>query len=282
MKFKKGWNRFKSMLSLAWDQIQEPYYQGVAAQLSFYLMFSFFPILILLSQIMGRFGISVEYIVTALSSRADVEIPSVVRHFLEFNAAGAANIVFIFTALWGASKAQFSLMRTTNYIYSNNEYTEKNYFKERFRAVITILIAILILSVTLILIVYLSPVLHVISDVLGDNIDMDFSGIKILDYIRWPIGYGIYVFTVNWYYYMLPVKKRPFKSILPGSIFASTSMLIATVIFSRYTASNLANYDVLYGSLASIIGILLWFYILSWLLCIGILLNKVWADTAFN
>ncbi len=281
MRLKIIWKRFKIMVSLAWKQIQDPYYQGVAAQLSFYFMFSLFPLLILLSQVMGKFGISIEYIVNSLISETDAKIPEFVKHFLQFNTAGAANIIFIASALWGASKAQFSLMRTSNYIYSNNEYTEKSYFKERFRAITTILITIIILSFTLIVVVYSSPILHIILDTLGDSIPFEIFHVRIFDYLRWPIGFAIYVFTVNWYYYMLPDQKRPFKSIIPGSIFAATSMLLATVIFSRYTALNLSNYDVLYGSLASIIGLLLWFYILAWLLCIGILLNKVWADTSY-
>ena len=76
----------------------------------------------------------------------------------------------------------------------------------------------------------------------------------------------------------MPTNRVPFRKILPGSIFASGGMLIVTLIYARYTTS-VANYDIIYGALSSIVAILFWFYFLAWVLCLGILVNKVWDDT---
>ena len=42
----------------------------------------------------------------------------------------------------------------------------------------------------------------------------------------------------------------------------------------------MANYDILYGTLSSIVALLFWFYFLAWVLCLGILINKVLDDTS--
>ena len=62
---------------------------------------------------------------------------------------------------------------------------------------------------------------------------------------------------------------------------ASAGMLIVTLIYSKYTnyALSAGNYNILYGSLASIVALLFWFYFIAWVQCLGVLFNKVWKDT---
>ena len=50
------------MVSLGIRQFSDPYYQGFAAQLSFYIMLSLVPTVIMLSQILGIMDISLEFL----------------------------------------------------------------------------------------------------------------------------------------------------------------------------------------------------------------------------
>ena len=52
--------RLKKMIILGIAQFQDPYYQGVAAQLAFFLFLSILPTIILLSQLMGIFSLSLD------------------------------------------------------------------------------------------------------------------------------------------------------------------------------------------------------------------------------
>ena len=83
---------------------------------------------------------------------------------------------------------------------------------------------------------------------------------------------------VSYTYYFLPYEKLQFSDLIPGSIFASVGMLVVTVVYSAYTTLAVSN-DVLYGSLSSIVALMMWFYFISWVLCLGLLVNKVWKDT---
>ena len=57
-------DRFIRMFIMGFRQMQDPYYQGFAAQVSFYFVLSIVPIIILIVQILGLFNISMG---TALS-----------------------------------------------------------------------------------------------------------------------------------------------------------------------------------------------------------------------
>ena len=79
---------------------------------------------------------------------------------------------------------------------------------------------------------------------------------------------------------MLPANKnrRRFREIMPGSIFCAIGMLLVTMVYSSYTA-HAVNQNALYGSMASIAALMFWFYLIAWVMCLGILVNKVWMDT---
>ena len=57
-----------------------------------------------------------------------------------------------------------------------------------------------------------------------------------------------------------------------GAIFTTICFIIGTKIYSLYV-NNYANYNALYGGLASIVVLMIWIYFLSLVFTIGIALN---------
>lgn len=272
--------RLLQMIFLGIKQFRDPYYQGFAAQISFYLILSIVPILLLLTQVLGYFNLSLETLMDWVGRYSGKEVTGILTSIVQFSSLGVGNIVFVAVALWAASRAQFAIMRITNYTYASNKTGEagslKDYFVERFRAVwtmgitlVTLVFAILILAYGELLINWLLDLLHLN----GDHVW------KLLSNFRWLPGMALYFLMVTYIYYIMPSERIEFRKILPGSLFASAGMLLVTWIYAKYV-STFANYDILYGALSSIVAILFWFYFLAWVLCLGILVNKVWNDTS--
>ena len=268
--------RLLKMFILTIKQLQDPYYQGFAAQVSFYLLLSIVPIFLLMTQILGIFDISLESALKLIESYTGREMSAMFRELFDFRSAGLSSVVFAAIALWAGSRASFSIMRITNYTLTGGKSTGRNYFIERFRAIKTIVITIFTISFSLIILAYGKLILEAILSVL--RLDSQVYADNIWMWLRWILGFLLYFLMVSYNYYLLPTEKIPFRKMLPGSLFASVGMLLVTVGYSKY-ASSLAEYDLLYGALSSVVGIMFWFYLLAWVLCLGVLCIKVWDDT---
>lgn len=265
------------MLILGIRQFRDPYYQGFAAQISFYLMLSLVPILMLLTQVLGYFDLSLETILLWVEDYTGSEISGMLSSLTEFSSAGAAiNIVYVVVALWAASRAQFAIMRISNYTFTDGKSTGKGYWRERFRAVWTMAILLVTLVFSVLILAYGGLIVQAFIQILPmDGVYL----LKLFTLLRWVPAAVLYFLVVCYIYYIMPTEKISFRKILPGSLFACIGMLLVTLVYSKYV-NNMANYDILYGTLSSIVAILFWFYFLAWVLCLGILINKVLDDTA--
>ena len=76
-------------------------------------------------------------------------------------------------------------------------------------------------------------------------------------------------------YYLLPRIRVPVRAVLPGAVVATIGIMIVTWFYSLYI-SRATNYNLLYGAFSNIVAMMLWFYLISWVLCIGMMFNKSW------
>ena len=118
---KKAGKRVQKMILLMLAQFQDPYYQGVAAQIAFSLFLSIIPIFILLSQLLGLFSLSLYEIQLWVQNNVTIEGASQLLSFLDYSPSGVNNIFLAIIALWAASRVQFAMMRVTNYTLTDGE-----------------------------------------------------------------------------------------------------------------------------------------------------------------
>ena len=71
---------------------------------------------------------------------------------------------------------------------------------------------------------------------------------------------------------MAPDQKIQSNEVNKGAIFTTVGFVLITYLYSLYT-THFANYDVFYGNLASIIVLIIWLYLLSYIFTIGLALN---------
>lgn len=260
--------RVKRMIKIGWERWWDPYYQGFAAQMAFFYILSIVPLIGVLSQALGVFDISLDYLRDLISQYVQLEVADILIKYLGETNGGFASVVMAVIAIWAASRAQFAMGRIANYTMTGGETTGE-YFHERIRGLINLVIMLLTITFSLIVLIYGEPILEAIFG--------NFAGEKFLLALRWLVAVGLYFFTMCFTYYILPRKRIAFKNILPGAAFASIGLLAITWIYSKYMLM-VSHYNILYGSFATIVALLFWFYFLAWVMWLGLFFNKCWVD----
>lgn len=94
----------------------------------------------------------------------------------------------------------------------------------------------------------------------------------LFEYSTWIILFALFYFTISFIYYYGPSKVDKGDFFSPGALVASILTLLTSIAFSYYV-NNFAQYNKLYGSIGTLISILLWLYFNSLVLLIGFELN---------
>ncbi|MBV9075124.1 MAG: YihY/virulence factor BrkB family protein [Acidobacteria bacterium] len=101
---------------------------------------------------------------------------------------------------------------------------------------------------------------------------------------RWSIGALTSVAVIAVIYHMAIPRTQSWRRVLPGAVLATVLWFVATVGFGWYV-TNYANYAVIYGSLAAVIALLVWLYLVSIVVLVGAEFNalifpkaEMWSD----
>jgi membrane protein len=90
--------------------------------------------------------------------------------------------------------------------------------------------------------------------------------------LKWLIIIGLLFLAISFLYWLAPAKKSGFRFISPGSIIATFLFILTSIGFSAYV-NNFGQYNKLYGSIGTLIVIMIWLYLNSIALLIGFELN---------
>ncbi|MDN5289323.1 MAG: YihY family inner membrane protein [Mucilaginibacter sp.] len=90
--------------------------------------------------------------------------------------------------------------------------------------------------------------------------------------LRWIVIIVIFFVTVSFLYRYGPAHKKKWKFINPGSILATGLAVLTSIGFSYYI-NNFSSYNKVYGSIGTLIVVMIWMYLNSLILLIGFELN---------
>ena len=269
--FKYYFKKLIEIIKLVYDHLGDPYYQGSAATIAYFLFLSILPLVILASQALGLFSLSIDAILRWAEINVSGDGFKLLQSLLNHKATGANNLILLIVAMWAASRANIYLIRLANYTFYDGEIVGKGYVRDRTRSLITVIVTILTLTLSLVAMVY-APILfrHIIKDS-----EMMEAILTVWMTMRWFVMAGLYFLVITLIFYFLPSKRLHYSDILPGSIFTSIALIVVSYIFNIYVSYS-TDYDLLYGSFANAVAIIVFFWIIGWVLLIGIIFNRVW------
>src|SRR5271167_2789029 len=92
--------------------------------------------------------------------------------------------------------------------------------------------------------------------------------------LRWIIAALNSIAVIALIYHHGVPRTQPWHRVLPGAALATVLWFASTLVFGVYLR-HFANYDVIYGSVATAIALLIWLYIVSMVVLIGAEFNAV-------
>jgi membrane protein len=85
---------------------------------------------------------------------------------------------------------------------------------------------------------------------------------------RYAIAFGTTILVTATLYYFGPYRPQRWRAVFPGAVVATLMWLVATSGFAWYVR-NIANYNVMYGSIGAGIALLVWMYVMAVIALIG-------------
>lgn len=248
---------------------------GLAAQLAYFLLLSLFPFLIFLVTLIGYLPINNIDVMGFLSGYAPSETLQLIEdnvHQIANQRNGGLLSIGILGTLWSASNGINAIMRAFNTAYDVEE--DRSFLVSRIIAIILTIAMLLVIIVAFLLPIFGKQIgIYVFSFVgLSDGF------IAVWDALRWIISSFVLFVVLLALYMLAPNKRVHLKNVAIGAVFATVGWQLVSLAFSYYV-STIGNYSAAYGSLGSVIVLMIWFFISGMIIIIGGEINAMLKDT---
>ncbi|MFT8394895.1 YihY/virulence factor BrkB family protein [Propionibacterium sp.] len=248
-----------------------------AAALTYYTVFSAFPMLIALISVLKLVGqdgrvqpIMDQFIAKSVPDQAmATTLTEVVQGFLDSGGAGLGLVIGILLALWSASGYVGAFARAANSLHDVEESRGFVKLKAQQLALTAMMVVFMIVMVVAF---SAGPLVRWLANMLALGQAAESFG-AIWTWLRWPVIFVLMIIMVSALFRFAPDNiGRKVPLISRGSVTAIIVSLLAVVGFNFYV-SMFGNYQKTYGALAGVIIALLLIWIVSTVLLVGVLID---------
>lgn len=200
------------------------------------------------------------------NQNTNVLVSNFINDFLTKQRGGLLSVGLVVT-LYYASNAMIGLIQSFN--KSLTSYTPRNFIVNRLVAVRLTLVMILLLIGSVLILVTQDELLRYIFRAFNVHKNSMRGLVKSL---RWVVIVPLFYFTIAFIYKHAPAIKEKWRLISPGTTLATTLMILLTFIFS-FWVNKFGTYNKVYGSIGTIMILMIVIYFNALILLIGFELN---------
>lgn len=260
--------RARIFLKKVIEIIKKPEMRILPGQLAFFLVMSLIPLVALIGTIASSLSISLDSIKVTLSSSIPEEISNILTSAITGQGLNFNIVVFFISAFILASNGPHSMIITSNEIY---KIENSSVIRRRLKAVVMTFILVLLFLFLLLIPVFGDYIFSIIRIYVTNQQPVDFF-YGIYQILKYPLIIIILYFNIKLIYVISPDEKITSVTTRKGAIFTTVGWIISTEIYSFYI-NTFSTYDIFYGSVANILILLLWVYILSYIFVLGMVIN---------
>lgn len=243
-----------------------------SAQLAYYMLLSVFPVLMIISTILGMLPIENSDVLNRILAAVPSTIGAILEDYLAYvteNQSAALLSGGIIMTLTASSAAFRGLMDIFGEI-----------FGERIRGGAMGVLFSILMSLGMLIMIYGALLIVLLGDWLLDVVRV-LLDIPVLHYgwrlIQIVMPFAAIFLFLSLVYRITARTPRHKRTICPGALLTSVILVVVTSIFSQFITSS-SRYATVYGSLASVIILLVWLFLCSNIVIMGNVFNFVWAN----
>jgi len=260
--------KIKKFIKDFWQVLRRPEMAILPGHLAFSFILSIVPILTLIGYGASYLNLSIDFIADFLTKAFGSEISNMIIPIVSVDGISLSFFVTIIVGFVTASNGASAIITTSNMIYA---LEDKGFLYRKIKALIMTFFIVILFLFILIFPLFGDKIIEVIEYVnlnsyVTNNIKLIFG------VLQGPFALFIVFIFIKIIYAMAPDVKIPSNKLTFGAIFTSLGWVVTTWAYSFYI-NNYAHYSVIYGSLANIVILLLWFYLLANIFVMGMALN---------
>ncbi|PKM68021.1 MAG: hypothetical protein CVU95_05075 [Firmicutes bacterium HGW-Firmicutes-2] len=249
-----------------------------ASMLTLFLMLSLFPLIILITDFVASTSFNdpknTEYLISILPPSIFETIQAIATD-IEVNRSSKVIPAALLMTAWASSQGILAIIQALNKAYNVTE--TRSLLKLRFLALFYTFGFILLIVLFLLLIVFGNTIYSFVES----NIYLPVFISPIVNLLRFAIPTIFSLVFFLFMYNLSPTVQVGVIKVLPGSIFASLGLIIASSAFSIYVKYSV-SLSYLYGSLTGFIALILWLYFISIIIMVGGEINAVFLSSRFE
>jgi membrane protein len=151
------------------------------------------------------------------------------------------------------------------FVVSAHSFKTRSWVNQRKISVILLLIVIFLISVAGFLVIFGKIAVNRL-------LVLNIVKRHLLIFLKWIVIVLLLFLAISFLYYFAPAKRTGFKFFSPGSTLATLLFILTSLGFSAYV-NHFGQYNKLYGSIGTLMVILIWLYLNSIAILIGFELN---------
>lgn len=259
--------RIKRFVIKMFDIINKPEMKILPGNVAFFLVLSIVPIITLLGVICSTMNVSTTTLSNFMNNYFPEQISMILLPYFSGQGVDLNVVIFTIIGFITASNGTHAIIIASNRLYGVDD---ASFLKKRLKAFNMIILLIFTIIFMLIFLAFGNTIVSFLtSKVLKEFKDIIYYAYLI---IKWPIGLLFIFIIVKIIYTLAPDKKIKSKYVNKGAIFTTIGWILTTFCYGYY-ATNIANYSLLYGNLSNIVVMMFWFYLIAYILVIGIVIN---------
>lgn len=242
-----------------------------AACLAYFMLLSMFPVLICVSLVLGLVNIDIGSLVVQLQSVLPAEALDVLKGYLYYISFHRSPALFVagVAAGWFSSAAAYrTITRVIIDVYDDVS-----------QSMVRGMVSSILFPFALLITVDLSVIVVVTGQrtlqSLAERLPFFHRMLGLLTWSRYVLLFAICFLFILAVLNLAAPRGTPRFPVLLSSLFSALALVVSSAVFSWFIGMS-SNYSLVYGSLVSLIVLLIWLYLCGQILFLGVVFTSVW------